>query len=506
MMDISGWIERHAGFSPDKCAIRFSGQDLSYREFADRISQFAGVLAKRLGVVQGDRVAYLGLNHPDQIVLLFACARLGAITLPMNWRLEESEYLALLMDSTPVAMFVDAKFAPQGARTASAKGLAVICFDNNEAGLPIMPELIAGASPLPPDRREGAPDDPVLICYTSGSTGRPKGVVLDQNALFVNAVNAAHMHGMTSTDVALNTLPLFHVGGLNVLSLPALHAGATLVMHPVFDVASSFDAIEAGATLAVFVPTQILALMNDPRWQGADFSTLRMISTGSSMIPQRLIRQVHARGVPLIQVYGATETAPIAAYLTQDLAHANAGSAGKPALHCQIRVVDAAGRDLAPGRTGEILIRGGNLMRGYWQNPEATRMAIRDGWFHSGDLGHFDENGCLFVDDRKKDMIISGGENIYPAEIENVLAECPGIVECAVVGQPDSKWGEIAVAFVVSSAGAEAAQICGFLQGRLARYKHPRRVEFMASLPRNAMGKLVKNDLRKLLDIRGEKP
>ncbi|MBZ0129193.1 MAG: AMP-binding protein [Rhodobacteraceae bacterium] len=499
-MDISVWIERHAGFSPDKTAIRFEGADLTYRNLARRIGEVSGVLRQDLKVGRGDRVAWLGLNHSDLVVLLFACARLGAIVVPMNWRLEVAEYRALLEDCTPKVLATGPGYAEKGAKAAEGLDLTLIGAGAVEVGAGSLDQLAKKARPVQEAEGVGGPTDAVLISYTSGTTGKPKGVLLDQHAIFVNAVNSIHMHTMTASDVVLNTLPMFHVGGMNILSLPTLRSGGLLVLHAKFDVDATFRSLERDkVNLTVLVPTQITALLNDPRWASVDLGHLRMISTGSSMVPQGLITRVHERGVPVVQVYGSTETGPIAAYLTADLACAHVGSAGLAAIHCGMRIVDETGRDLPPGESGEILIKGENLMRGYWQNPDATARALVDGWFHTDDVGHVDAAGFLYVDDRKKDMVISGGENIYPAELENLLAEHPGIAEVAVIGQPDEAWGEIVVAMVVAREAGSLSDrnVIAFLDGKLARYKHPRKVIFVDALPRNTMGKVIKDDLRK---------
>jgi fatty-acyl-CoA synthase len=284
--------------------------------------------------------------------------------------------------------------------------------------------------------------------------------------------------------------------------MPALAAGCTVVLHPRFDVEATFDAIaRERITLTVLVPAQLDMMMAHPRWQSADFSSLRSITTGSTIVQERLIRAVNARGVPLIQVYGSTETCPVAVYLKAADAERKAGSTGKPAVHCRMRLVDDLDRDVAVGATGEILIQGPNVMLGYWNNPEASAEALRDGWFHSGDMGHLDAEGYLTVDGRKKEMIISGGENIYPAEVENVLLDCPDIAEASVIGRPDPRWGEVVVAVVAPKEGRslEATQVLKLFEGRIARYKHPREVVFVGQLPKTALGKIRKEDVRRMV-------
>jgi fatty-acyl-CoA synthase len=349
----------------------------------------------------------------------------------------------------------------------------------------------------------------VLLCYTSGTTGKPKGALLSNDALSWNAVNATHMHDLTSNDVILTVLPMFHVGGLDIQTLPALHAGATVVIHSRFETDAFFDAVEQdGITLSVLVPTIVHTLIDHPRWETADLSSLRMISVGSTIVPEQLVRAVGARGVPLVQIYGSTETAPIAAYMPFRDTTARPASTGKPAMHCDIRLVDEEGHDVPVGEKGEILVRGPNVMTEYWKDPEATRAAFTNGWFHTEDIAHCDSDGFLYVDGRTKDMIISGGENVYPAAVESVLSECAEIQEVAVVGRPDDYWGEIVVAVVVADGGdPDAEKILSFCEGRIANFQAPREVVFVDRLPRNAMGKIEKEMVREMVlrDAAGKK-
>jgi len=297
----------------------------------------------------------------------------------------------------------------------------------------------------------------------------------------------------------LTTLPLFHVGGMNIQTLPALHAGACVTLHAKFDPAATLEALERDRiTLTVLVPAQLDALMQLPRWASADLSTLRLITTGSTIVSEGFVRKASARGVPVIQVYGSTETCPIAAYVRPADALRKAGSAGAPALHCEVKVVDEAGAELPAGGDGEILVRGPNVASRYWNAPGETAQTFVDGWYRSGDVGHFDAEGHLYVVARKKDMIISGGENIYPAEVENVLLECPAIEEACVVGRPEARWGETVVAAVVLKPGRRMteAEAMALFQGRIARYKHPREVRFLERLPRSALGKVQKEAVR----------
>jgi fatty-acyl-CoA synthase len=501
-VDLSSWLDRHADRTPDRAAIHFEGVDHGWATLARQMRQLAGVLAER-GIGAGDRVAHLGFNSPLFLVLLFACARLGALFVPLNGRLAHPEHAAILGDAEPKLLLHDASFA-EPARRLTSTACPALCLDGD--GADDLPRLMEAAS-----ERETDPAvsyaAPALVVYTSGTTGRAKGAVLSQEALLWNAVNATLMHDLTSADHVLTTLPMFHVGGLNIQTLPALHAGALVTLHRKYDTAATLVAItRRRPTLTVLVPAQLAALLEHPDWPVADLSSLRSITTGSSIVPQNLIDSIHARGVPVIQVYGSTETAPIAIHQIRAEAFATVGSCGKPALHCAAKIVDAEGRDVTIGGRGEILIRGRNVMTFYWRNAAATAAALRDGWFHTGDIGHQDTAGHFYVDERKNDIIISGGENIYPAEIEAVLLADDRIAEVAIVARPDARWGEVPVAVVVCRPGASliATDVLGLFHERLARFKHPRDVIFVAALPKNAIGKTLRYELRRLVAGAGQ--
>ena len=498
-MDLSHWIERNARFAPDRTAIRFAGEDLGYARFAREIDATARTLA-RLGVREGSVVAYLGLNSPLLLELLFACAQLGSLMTPISWRLAAAEWARILDDCAPRVLVAEPPFV-ETLRTIAPVRCPTCIATAGE----VPPGWIAwnpsshADAPLPPELRAGRPEAPVILCYTSGTTGTPKGVVLTQDAVECNAANSAHMHDLTSADRILTTLPMFHVGGLNIQTLPALHAGASVILHSRFNAEEALHAIaREQATLTVLVPAQINAILERPDWDPAKFASLRMITTGSTIVAEPFARRINALGIPLAQVYGSTETAPIAAYQRREDAASRPGSAGAAALHCEIRVVDDAYADVPPGVDGEILVRGRNLMCGYWKQPAQTAAAFRDGWFCSGDVGHLDGDGFLYVVSRKKDMIITGGENVYPEEVEALLLDDPSVLEACVVGKPDERFGEMVVAAIVLRDGAqltiEAVKI--LLEDRLARYKHPREVHFLPQLPRNALGKLCRADVR----------
>jgi len=501
-MNVSDWIDRHAGLTPDKTAIRFCGRDMSYAELAERVDRLAAAMAAS-GVERGSCVAYLGCNSPEMLALLFASARIGALFMPLNWRLAGPEHLQVLEDCPPSLFFVEPAFVAQTEALRSAlDAMTLVSFGPAPDGWISWADFCGrGNNPAPRD--PGIDENtPLLICYTSGSTGKPKGVLLSQGAVACNADNSADMHALSPDDRVLTVLPLFHVGGLNIQTTPALRAGCTLVLHPRFDPDAALEAIERERiTLMLVVPAVLDMMMASPRWPTTDLSSLRMMSIGSSIVPIHLIEAVHARGVPMPQVYGATETCPIAAYLKRDEAQRKVGSTGRPAAHCRLRIVDSDGAGLTPGQAGEILVKGRNVMSGYWRAAEATAAVLDGGWYHTGDMGYLDDEGYLTVVGRSKEMIISGGENIYPAEIENLLIECPDIAEASVIGRPDERWGEIVVAVVVPRADSllTGEQVLKLLEGRIARFKYPKEVVVVKALPKTALGKIRKEDVRQMV-------
>lgn len=501
-MDLAHWIERHAAFTPDKLAIRFADGDLTYAALDQRVRQAAARLTA-LGVAEGDIVAFLGYNNPEMLAVLFACARLRTMLMPLNWRLALPEQARVLAHCPPRVVLVEPAFHAHAMDLRETHPDALwVALGNAPAGTALAWESVDCRYAAGYATNSMSGETPVLLCHTSGSTGAPKGVVLTQNALFWNAVNSAHMHDLVSTDRVLTTLPMFHVGGLNIQTLPALHAGACVMLDARFDPLAALDAIERErVTLAVFVPAQLAAMMELARWREADLSSLRTITTGSTIVCESFVRRVNDRGLRLIQVYGSTETSPIAVYVRAEDSDRKAGSAGLPALHCEVKVVDDGANELPAGRDGEIVVRGPNVMRGYWNAPQSTAEALRAGWYHSNDIGHFDADGYLHVVGRKSDMIISGGENIYPAELEPILAECPLIREACVVGRGDERWGEIVVAVVVLQPGARMSEgdVIALFADRLARYKHPRKVRFVDALPRTELGKIKRSALRAAL-------
>ena len=505
-MDLSDWIERHAAYAPAKPAIRFDGRDISYGELSRRIGRLAAALQRELRIVRGDRVAILSVNRPEFFDLFFACQRIGATLVPLNWRLAPPEHQAILENADVSAVFAHAEFhrrlEPIRRRMRNVRHW--IGYSGAQHGWTAYEEMLIAGERSTSDRL-GRPSDPALIVYTSGTTGEAKGAVLTQESLVWTAVNGAAMHDMTAADRVLTFLPMFHVGGLNIQTLPALHLGATVILQPRFHPQMALQAIASEKpTITLLVPAVMKALIEHPAWPTADLSSLRLAGAGSSVVPIELIEAFHSRGVPICQVYGSTETGPTAIVLRREDAIRKAGSTGTPALHCEVRIVDSDGGDVPRGVHGEIVVRGPNVMSGYWRDPQASQAALVDGWFHTGDIGHQDADGYFWIDERKKDMIISGGENLYPAELEAVLAECPEIAEASVVARADARWGEVPVAVCVRKPGAtiSAEAVKALFVDRIARFKHPHEVIFVEALPRNALGKVLRFKLRQQLQAR----
>ena len=481
-MTIDGWIAEGARRHPDRLAIGFADQPLTYGAFDKLIATRAAQL-HAAGIGKGDRIAWLGFNAPEVFILLFACARLGAILVPLNWRLADEEVAGILENCAPKILFHDAK------AEARARGLAP------EKAQPVWPsDTSAPSAPY-----SGEVADPLLIVYTSGSTGIPKGAVLAQEALVANARMSVEAHRLTPDDSVLVVLPLFHVGGLNILPTPAFSIGASVVLHEVFDPAAAFAALKEVNT-AIVVPTVLQAIMGQPGWEEETFPNLRALSIGSTDVPAALIQAVHDKGIPLIQIYGATETSPFAIYQTVETAIPTAGSIGRAGCACRIRIARADGSEADIDEPGEIQVSGPNTLLEYWRNPDLTAKALVDGWFRTGDVAKKDKEGNYWFAERIKHVIISGGENIYPAEIERILRTHEAVAEVCVVGQPHPRWGETPVAVVAQKAPVTEAELLAMLDDRLARYKRPSRVVFVDALPRNAMGKTVAAEVRGLLE------
>lgn len=495
-MFLNDQLDHWAKHTPQAGAVVFQGKTISFAELKSRVDGAAQLLAKDYEVVRGDRVAWLGLNHPDMLVLVFACAQMGAIFNPLNSRLALAEYNYLLTDASPKVCFFDQHFV-QTAEEVS-KGDCQFASSSTLEKTPSTNHHVF--DPL-------THDCPLLLVYTSGTTGRPKGVVLSQDAVAANIDNCQSLYGFKPDQNIQITLPLFHVGGLCILLLPALTHGATIFFHERFDPVATLKEIEQETiTTSIFVPAQMAAMMALPDWQSRDLSSMAYVAVGSSIIPLQQIKNFHDRGIPVSQVYGATETGPAAIALEVDQATSQEGSAGTPVKLCKVEVRTVDGRPCSDRENGEIWVSGPNILSGYWMNETETDKVLVDGWYNTGDIGHRDSNGYYWIVDRSKDVIISGGENIYPAEIEACLQQHPAIAAVAVVGRADDRWGEVPVAAVELHENEEFTfeTMTHFLQNRIARYKFPKSLMPFSPLPRNAMGKIEKPVLRQLIADEGE--
>ena len=492
---------------PSHLAIRFGmpGQteDIDFAKFWRRVERVTGHLQATFGLQPGQRVAWLGLNHELQCVALVACARLGLIFMPLNFRLAVAELSTVIQDAQPSLLVYDDMHA-EAAKTLVQEGHVFVL-----KACPL-DDLIATASSKNLNLPAVSADADVLLVYTSGTTGLPKGAVHTQAGLLANAKASQEAHAFKSQDIVLSALPLFHVGGLCIQTLPALLSGVTVHLHPRFEAAAWLGAVSQGnlaqrPTLSLLVPATLRAVLEHPEWDQADLTSLRGIMAGSSTLPVSYLEKFHARGIPVGQIYGTTETGPVSVILKLQDAMARIGFAGWPHADLSLKLIDAQGHEVAQGETGEVCVRAPNVMRGYWHvgNPNELT-GLQDAWFHSGDMGYLDAQACLQIVGRNKDMIISGGENIYPAEIENALASFPGVAECAVVGLPDDRWGEVPVLVLVRQNNAEGASlqadaVLSHLQHQIARFKLPRRVLFMPQLPKSALGKVQKPLLQQQL-------
>jgi len=494
------WIAHHARYAPDSPALTdvWTGRSWSYAAFDERIGRLAHHLRHGLGVARGDRVAMLALNATEHFELLFACQRVGAILLPLNWRLALPELRYIVEDAAPRCLVLGGDFA------ATAEGLADLipatrCLRFEYGGPSPYEEALRSAVPLA-DPQEMTHDDPWTILYTSGTTGRPKGAVITYGMVFFSSINGIQKLEITAQSRGLTFMPLFHAGGLYLFAAYIFHFGGSNVVMRSFDAARALALLadrSLGISHLLGVPTQFIMMSELPEFADADFGHVHTVTVGGAAAPVALLERYLGKGIVLQQGWGMTETAAMATVLSKRMAREKIGSCGLPVLHTRMRVVDPAGQDLPAGQTGELLIKGPTVTPGYWNRPRESEASFTDGWLHTGDAVRIDEDGYLYVVDRLKDMYISGGENVYPLEVENVLHRLPEVVEAAVIGVPDPKWGEVGRAFVVlrSSGSVTEAEVLAHCEASLARFKIPRSVRFVEELPHNATGKLLKHAL-----------
>jgi len=490
-LSLSRWLPERAALTPDRVAIEFGDRRISYAELAAAAAGRAAAFAAR-GLEAGDRVATLARNCPEQVEVFFACAMAGLVMVPLNWRLTAPELAYQLGDADPAVLLTDPSLEALGKEAAAAAGC--------EAG----PLTAHGRKREPGEVSAARPsgDDPLLILYTSGTTGRPKGAVLTHANCFWTNLSLDRTAELGGSDVVLQVLPQCHVGGWNVQPLLAWWKGATVVLEQAFDAGRVLALIaEKRITTMMGVPTNYLMLAAHPGFASADLSSLRQVIVGGAPMPRPLLETWLSRGVTITQGYGLTEAAPNVLCVPPECARQKTGSAGRPYLHVRValRHLSGDGHVDGPG-TGELLVAGPNVFAGYWRNPQATEAALEDGWLATGDIAERDDDGFYWIRGRSKDMYISGGENVYPAEVEEVLSGHEAIAEAAVVGVPDARWGETGLAFVVFRPGLEVPpeELAGYCRTRLAAYKVPGHFRTAAELPRLTSGKLDKVMLRSM--------
>ncbi|MFD3430781.1 acyl-CoA synthetase [Nocardia fluminea] len=491
---LGSWPARRARMTPTAVAVTADDREITYAQLHERAIRAAQAL-RALGLGAGDRVAYLGPNHPAYLEILFAAGQLGAVFVPLNNRSATAEVEYALTDSGARVLVHTGEHDALVAALPGNAELSIVRVGGGPGGYD---DLLAAASPEPVDAEVGLDDD-CLIMYTSGSTGRPKGAVLTHGNLTWNSLNVIVESDLAGDEVSLVVAPLFHVAALGMICLPTLLKGGRVVLLSKFDPAQVLELIERERVTWMFgVPTMFDALAAQPAWAHADLSSLRILLCGGAPVPHATIARYTDRDLGFVQGYGMTEAAPGVLMLDRAHAESKLGSAGVPSFFTDVRVVDVDGAQVAPGERGEILVRGPNVMRGYWNRPDATADALRDGWFHSGDVATVDADGYTYIVDRVKDVIISGGENIYPAEVENEIAHHPKVAACVVIGVPDEKWGEVGRAVVVAREGThpDADELLNFLRERLAGFKIPRSVIFVDELPATGSGKIRKTDVK----------
>lgn len=502
------WFERWALYSPDRPAItdQDSGRTFTWKETDRIINRLARVFIDEYDIEQGDRVAVLSANEVEYIFLFFALQKTGAILVPVNYRLTPREVAHILRDCTPELFIFQRNFeeaAVDAQRQAAERTDArLIHFDGADSLISRMFNEQLDDTHVSQDADF---DTACMILYTSGTTGAPKGALITHGMLFWNSVNTSMRLNIVQWDVTLTFAPFFHTGGWNVLTTPFLHRGAHVVLLKKFDpdlVLRLCDDLHVSVLFGV--PTMMDMMYHSPAFADVTLDSVRYAIVGGEPMPVALIRAWQEKGVPIRQGYGLTEFGPNVFSLNEEDAMRKIGSIGFPNFYVDTRVVDDDDNDLPPGEVGELILRGPVRTPGYWNNPEASAETIRDGWLHTGDLVRRDKEGYFYVVDRKKEMFISGAENVYPAEIEHFLRTHPDVENAAVIGVPDETWGEVGKAFIILREGATAgaADILAFCRGNLAKFKIPKYMEFVDALPVSDSGKILKKQLRRKQDGR----
>ncbi len=493
-------LDKRARLTPDRVALidYASGVETTYAQWNERVNRTANYL-RSLGVTQGDRVAVYASNCGEYLDLFWAGPKIGAMLQNLNWRLTVHELRGIVASGEPKVFIYSEDWRAQAEELKSSFETVeqVVAISNpgaDERNLAERESQDASLDELP----DLDLDDPWGIYYTGGTTGLPKGAVITHGNVTWNSVNTLASWGMHGGHKAALQLPFFHIGGPNILMVPLVHAGGTTILCSSFDPDETFDLVErSGITHYVGVPTMFQMLQEHPRWEAADFSKLELVISGGAPCPLPIMQKFWDRGVDFKMGYGLTEASGNNFWLPPELVRTKVGSVGYPIFHIDMKTVREDGSACADGEAGELLIRGPHVVAGYWRNPEATAETIRDGWLHTGDIAVRDSDGCYSVLGRSKEMFISGGENVYPAEIESVLMAHPQVLDAAVVGIPHETWGEVGRAFIVVDAGYDEEDLRSFLSERLARYKLPRSIVTIDVLPLTAIGKIDKKLLEK---------
>jgi fatty-acyl-CoA synthase len=498
---IGSWATRRRVKSAGKTAFIFNDVATTYDEFFVQVNRLAHAL-RGADVTRGTRVAYLGENHPNFLVTFVATTQIGAVFVPLNTRLAPAEISYALNDSGASLLIHSGALAHLAVQGSAGMPVRLVQADGepHEAGVTMLADFTAGASEEFIDEPVGH-DDPALILYTSGTTGHPKGAVLTHGNFLWNTVNALVDFDITSKEMSLMISPLFHVASLGMGALPMLIKGGTIVLEAGFDPGRALMLIEKyRITMLSGVPTTYQMMCEHPDWAKTDLSSVHHMTCGGSAVPARVLTAYEERGLAFMLSYGMTESSPGATSMPARYSRDKAGSSGLPHFFVDMRIRDEQNADARVGEVGEIQLRGPNVIAEYWNKPEASRDSFVDGnWFRTGDMGYVDADGFLFVADRIKDMIISGGENIYPAEVEQIIFELEGVTGVALIGVPDDKWGEVPWAILTMAGGATVTldQVRAHLDNRVARYKMPKNVIVVEEFPRTASGKIRKADLRK---------
>lgn len=493
------WFDQWARYAPSAIALedRAGARRFSYAQSNSIIHRLAHVLRDELSLRRGDRIAVLATNSVEYVFLFFAAQCIEAILVPMNYRLTARELRHVLRDSEPALLVVQQRFDAIAREALPAECSAAMISLDGDDGLK--------ARMHDNSRRDDAIgedvdfDTPCMVLYTSGTTGAPKGAIITHGMLFWNSINTSMRLNLVQSDVTLTFAPFFHTGGWNVLTTPFLHRGGSLILLDRFDPAEVLRLCdERGVSILFGVPTMMDMMAREALFEEVSLASVRYAIVGGEPMPVELIRIWQNKGVPIRQGYGLTEFGPNVFSLNEEDAIRKIGSIGFPNFYIDARIVDDAGAELGADAVGELVLRGPVCTPGYWRNEEATRMAIRDGWFHTGDLVRRDSEGYYYVVDRKKDMYISGAENVYPAEVEHFLRTLPGVKSVAVIGVPDATWGEVGKAYIVREVDATltADDVLRGCAGNLAKFKIPKYVEFLDALPVSDSGKILKKQLR----------